>query len=102
MAEGQTDHIRNHPLNEIYVDPLQGEEFLKPQTSMLMPEPLYLGYNDRNKDPKELHTASGLHCEAEGDFWVRMKDLAWAIGESRSWVNSCTMASTTAGMNSIR
>jgi hypothetical protein len=74
-----TNDIRNHPRNEIYTDGFQGEEFLLPKPVFLPPNP-NLGYNDQDKDPKELHTASMLHCEAEGDFWVRMKDLAVVLG----------------------
>jgi hypothetical protein len=71
--------ISLHPKNEIYRDGFQGEWYLHPNQLFLPPNP-NLGYNDQNKDPKEMHTASMLHCEAEGDFWVRMKDLAIVLG----------------------
>ena len=97
VAADQTAHIVAHPQNEIYLDNFQGEELLKPQGRMLQPEPEYLGYNDQTKDPKELHTASGLHCEAEGDFWVRMKDLAFALGALAVPLVALTVGGAVAG-----
>jgi hypothetical protein len=76
-----TGFIRDHPKNEIYVDGFQGEQFLRPNPLFLPPNP-DLGYDDQIKDVKqeEMHTRSMLHCEAEGDFWVRIRDFAIALG----------------------
>jgi hypothetical protein len=84
-----------HPRNEIYVDGFQGEELLKPTAALLSPQ--FVGYNDETKEPKELHTASMLHCEAEGDFWVRMKELAVALGLLATVVPAASVAGAVAG-----
>jgi hypothetical protein len=87
--------IFNHPQNEIYVDGLQGEALLKPSPALVSPH--YLGYNNEQKKPKEFHTASMLHCEAEGDFWVRMKELAVALGLLATVVAAAAVAGAVAG-----
>jgi hypothetical protein len=71
------DSIKKQPRNEIYADEFQGQELLKPK-----PELEILGYNNLSKDKEqeEIHTLSMLHCEAEGDFWVRIKDFALLLG----------------------
>ena len=81
VAADQMKHIQAHPANEIYEDGFQGQgqEFLRQSPVLATPAP-GLGYNNESKDPEELHTASMLHCEAEGDFWVRVNDLSIALG----------------------
>jgi hypothetical protein len=79
LAAGQDAFVAKHPRNEIYEDRFQGERLLRQDPALALPAP-GLGYNDQTKDPNELHTASMLHCEAEGDFWVRVKDLAVVLG----------------------
>lgn len=52
------------PANDIYLDGFQGEALMKQAI-------MDLGYKtDRAK----------LHCEAEGNFWVKMKEWALALG----------------------
>jgi hypothetical protein len=93
VAVDQMNYIRDHPRNEIYEDRFQGQEFLLPKPALNTD----LGYNNENKDPAELHTASMLHCEAEGDFWVRIKDLALALGLYVTALVGATAAGAAAG-----
>jgi hypothetical protein len=79
VAADQMKHIVAHPANEIYEDGFQGQTYLRPSPALAMPAP-GLSYNNETKDPEELHTGSMLHCEAEGDFWVRVNDLSIALG----------------------
>lgn len=90
------ENIKKYPSNEIYEDKFQGEWFLRPNARFLPPAS-DLGYNDHVKDPKEMHTASMLHCEAEGDFWVRMKDLSLALGALASLGVGVAAAGAAAG-----
>jgi len=95
VAATHTANIQAHPRNEIYVDGLQGETLLKPSPALLSPH--YVGYNNETKEPNEMHTASMLHCEAEGDFWVRMKDLAIALGLLATVIAAAAVAGAVAG-----
>ena len=83
------DFIRSHPANEIYVDDFQGQWYLRPNPTLFE-----LGYNNENKSAEELHTASMLHCEAEGDFWVRMRRLSVVFG----WLTTALVAATAGGV----
>jgi hypothetical protein len=56
-----------------------------------------LSVRTRKRVRKELHTASMLHCEAEGDFWVRMKDLAIALGLLVTLLAAATVAGAAGG-----
>jgi hypothetical protein len=56
-----------NPKNYVLQDGFMGEELLK----VSIP-----GLGFANKD----HEARWLHCEAEGSFWVDMRDYAWVIG----------------------
>jgi hypothetical protein len=58
-----------HPKNYIHQDGLMGQEFMVPVT-----QSGDLPY-DMSKEE-----ASALHCEAEGEFWVKMKEWAWLMG----------------------
>jgi hypothetical protein len=69
VVAGFSEHVRNHPANDILNDSFQAWEFLAAQ-DYLKP----LGYEPPNK-----HERVALHCEAEGDFWVRIKKLAPAL-----------------------
>jgi hypothetical protein len=95
VAPSHAGNIHDHPNNEIYVDGLQGEALLKPSPALLSPR--NVGYNNEQKNPEELHTASMLHCEAEGDFWVRMKELAVALGLLATVVAAAAVAGAVAG-----
>lgn len=57
------------PANYVHGDGLMGEELLIP-----VAQSGNLPY-DRTKEE-----ARALHCEAEGAFWVRMKEWAWLMG----------------------
>lgn len=92
MAPPHDSNIKDNPANEIYEDGLQGERLLRPRP-LLLPEP---GYNT-GQEPEELHTASRLHCEAEGDFWVRMNDLALLFGLLATALAALTAAGAAGG-----
>lgn len=57
----QDNKTEKTPANDIYLDGFQGEALMKPSITDL---------------PYKLDRAK-LHCEAEGNFWVKMKE--WAI-----------------------
>ncbi|MFD4247357.1 hypothetical protein ACFWP3_38100 [Streptomyces sp. NPDC058525] len=87
-----------NPRNEIYLDGFQGQELLQPKPQLADPNPdLGIGYNNPGKEPKEFHTASALHCEAEGDFWVRMNDMALWFGILAMVLITATAAGAAAG-----
>jgi len=58
------DALAKHPRNDVYIDGAQGGELVRPSI-------VDLPYDT---------TINVLHCEAEGDFWVRMSELGLAIG----------------------
>jgi len=58
-----------HPKNYIHRDNLMGQEFLIP-----VPQSGDLPYDFSKEE------SSTLHCEAEGEFWVKMKEWAWLMG----------------------
>ncbi len=58
------DALDKHLRNDVYIDGAQGSE-------LVMPTIADLPYDT---------TRNVLHCEAEGDFWVRMADLGLALG----------------------
>jgi hypothetical protein len=57
-------HAEKQPENDIYLDGFQGEQFMKPFFEDL---------------PYKLDRAK-LHCEAEGNFWVKMQEWAAVAG----------------------
>lgn len=60
-GDGKTE---KHPANDIFIDGFQGERLMKPVFTDI-------SYKlDRTK----------LHCEAEGDFWVKMKEWILVSG----------------------
>lgn len=63
-------HVADHPANDILTDHFQGETFLSTRADIATD----LGYA-----PPNSHERNALHCEAEGDFWVRMNVLAPAL-----------------------
>jgi hypothetical protein len=67
--------------NNVYDDDFQGQELMKPSIDDL---------------PYDL-TRRWLHCEAEGDFWVRMADLALALGLLTGLVATATVAAGAGG-----
>ena len=80
----QMANITNNPANEIYLDGFQGQALLKPNPNMLLAGSLYLGYLNQidhlDAWRNEYQTRSRLHVEAEGDFWIKMKDAAALLG----------------------
>lgn len=62
--------VLKHPANNILTDRFQGQDFLSTRSDI----ETGLGYA-----PPNSHERSALHCEAEGDFWVRMRKLAPAL-----------------------
>lgn len=67
--------------NNVYSDDFQGQELLSPSIADL---------------PYDT-TRRVLHCEAEGDFWVRMSDLAAALGLLAGLVAAATGAAAVGG-----
>ncbi|MBZ9978723.1 hypothetical protein [Mesorhizobium sp. BR-1-1-10] len=62
--------VAAHPANDILNDGFQGHELLLPRDDLKTD----LGYA-----PADDHARWGLHCEAEGDFWIKMRQWAPAI-----------------------
>ncbi len=62
--------VAAHVENDILNDGFQGHEFLFPRDDLK---------NDLGYAPPDDHARSALHCEAEGDFWVKMRQWAPAI-----------------------
>ncbi len=63
-------HVADHPDNNILTDGFQGETWLSTRADIAAE----LGYATPDS-----HERSALHCEAEGDFWLRMQKLAPAL-----------------------
>lgn len=93
VAKDEQGHVDAHPDNDLYLDGFQGQEFLRPRDDL----DADLGYNTEQLAPNEFHTASRLHCEAEGDFWVRISDLASALGLLLSLLTLVTVGATAGG-----
>jgi hypothetical protein len=70
-----------HPSNDVYTDGLQGQNLVRPSI------------DDLPYDTKR----SWLHCEAEGDFWVRVDSLALALGLLAGVLAVVTVAAAAAG-----
>lgn len=72
-TNGQPGHtnalLDSHPKNYIHKDELMGQELLTPVS-----ESGDLGYDFSKEE------ANMLHCEAEGEFWVKMKEWALLMG----------------------
>ncbi len=94
-------NIKDNPENEIYLDGFQGEALLKPNPNMLLAGSLYLGYlnqaDHHDEWPKEYQTRSRLHVEAEGDFWIKMKKAAAAMGLLATGATVVTAVGAAAG-----
>lgn len=76
------------PENDILGDNFQGQTLLKPRPDLETD----LGYAKLS-----YHARSSLHCEAEGDFWVKMKQWAPAITLLLTAALVVTVAGTAAG-----
>lgn len=63
-------NVSKHPANDILTDDFQGHQWLSTQSDIA---------DDLGYAPLNSHERSALHCEAEGDFWARMKELAPAL-----------------------
>jgi len=80
--------IPSHPGNIILADRFQGEELLAPVAELEAD----LGYTALKS-----HEMNALHCEAEGDFWVKVKDWAPALAILLTAALVGTAAATGAG-----
>jgi len=74
-AEGQVvdsfaANVAKHPKNDIWTDHFQGEWFLSTRKDIK---------DDLGYASAKTHERNMLHCEAEGDFWVRIKKFAPAL-----------------------
>lgn len=63
-------NVSKHPANDILTDRFQGQDLLSTRSDIAAD----LGYA-----PPSSHERSALHCEAEGDFWVRIRKFAPAL-----------------------
>lgn len=72
-----------HPKNDVYTDPdgCQGSELMRPSIT------------DLSYDTKR----SWLHVEAEGDFWVRMAELAFWLGLLVGLLTAATVGAAIGG-----
>jgi hypothetical protein len=70
VVEGFAPHVSNHPGNNILTDGFQGQARLSTRSDIAAD----LGYA-----PPSSHERSALHCEAEGDFWTRIRKFAPAL-----------------------
>jgi len=70
VVEAFAMDVSNHPANDILTDGFQGQAFLSKRSDI----DANLGYA-----PPSNHERSALHCEAEGDFWIRIRKLAPAL-----------------------
>jgi hypothetical protein len=71
--------LEQFPKNRVFTDNFQGEELVHPRSDLLQEIGYYEAKGKRTKDIRKFRK-NWLHCEAEGDFWVRMSDLALAMG----------------------
>jgi uncharacterized membrane protein len=63
-------YVADHPDNKIWSDGLQGQRLVSARLDIL---------NDLGYASPKTHERNMLHCEAEGDFWVRIKKYAPAL-----------------------
>jgi hypothetical protein len=78
-TKAANEALAKFPRNRVFNDGFQGEELVHPRTDLLQEIGYYKADDKRTKDVAEMRK-NWLHCEAEGDFWVRMLDLAAAMG----------------------
>lgn len=101
LTEKEDANIFAYPRNEIYEDGFQGQALLRPNPNLELPGSLYLGYLNQKQHPKawskEHQTRSRLHVEAEGDFWIRMKESAAAVGAMAAAAAAATAAGVAGG-----
>ncbi len=84
MSEDLKENLEKYPANKIHADGFMGEKLLKPQL-------MDLSYAfDKNQ-------AWSLHCEAEGDFWIKMKEWAALIAAIVAGIAVGTTAAGAAG-----
>jgi hypothetical protein len=73
------ERVRDLPADTIFDDGFQGQELLRPRDDLLSELGYYEAEDVRTHDRSKV-AKKWMHCEAEGDFWVRMGDLAAAMG----------------------
>jgi hypothetical protein len=69
VVDGFAKHVADHPANKIWSDGLQGQILVAARTDIL----------DLSYASPKTHERNMLHCEAEGDFWVKIKEYAPAL-----------------------
>lgn len=91
VVDNFASNVSKHPANNILTDRFQGQALLSTRTDIASGP----GYASPNS-----HERSALHCEAEGDFWVRVRALAPALAILIEAALAITAASAAAGAGS--
>jgi len=77
------DHLARYPGNVVFEDRFQGK-LIRPRDDLLTDLGYCMGADEKGDEDGTHDRAkvsrNWLHVEAEGDFWVRMDDLASALG----------------------
>jgi len=81
-------HVSDHPANDILTDLFQAQTLLSTRADLAAD----LGYTLPNS-----HERTALHCEAEGDFWARIRILAPALAVLLVATVAAVAAGTAAG-----
>lgn len=81
-------YVAKYPDNDILTDGFQGQGLLSTRADIAAD----LGYA-----PPSNHERGALHCEAEGDFWVRVRKLAPALAALLEAALVATAAGAAAG-----
>lgn len=84
--------VSDHPANDLLTDKFQAQTLLAPRAD-LEKDLGYVGFTDNESSPHR----TGLHCEAEGDFWVRMKQFAPVLAALVTAAIGVTAAAAAAG-----
>ena len=94
-------HVVKHPENDILTDGFQAGRRLLPGKAGLQGQGFLSTRDDIAADlgyaPPSNHERGALHCEAEGDFWVRVRKLAPALAALLEAALAVTAAGAAAG-----
>jgi len=94
-------YVVKHPENDILTDGFQAGRRLLPGKAGLQGQGLLSTRDDIAADlgyaPPSNHERGALHCEAEGDFWVRVRKLAPALAALLEAALAVTAAGAAAG-----
>jgi hypothetical protein len=69
-----------YPANIVFDDRFQGTALVRPDDKLLSDLGYCAGGDEDGTNDRSKVTRNWIHVEAEGDFWVRMNDLASAMG----------------------